>query len=132
MLDLKALLAKILDALKVDYIVEEGTATSDSYGTWTYRKWRSGVAECWRSYSGTASTSGAVLGGYYAVLSFNFPSRLFISEPPLVLASGRFGTGISMVCARDASKTNANIHILTNQAGSNGVIVRLYAIGKWK
>lgn len=42
MLDLKALLSKILDALKVDYIVEQGTS-----GIWTYRKWSSGMAEAW-------------------------------------------------------------------------------------
>lgn len=131
MLDLKALLSKILDAIKVDYVVEQHFSTGSS-DPWNYRKWNSGMAECWRSYSGTNSTSGAVLGGYYAVVSFNFPSGLFISEPPLVLASGRQGTGISMVCARDASKTSTIIHILTNQSGSNSLIVRLYAIGKWK
>ena len=29
-------------ALSVDYIVEQGTS-----GIWTYRKWNSGIAECW-------------------------------------------------------------------------------------
>ena len=121
---LKALLT---DALKADYVVDYRTD-----GIWTYRKWNSGIAECWRYYSSIASTSGSVLGGYYAALSFTFPSGLFIGEPPLVLASGRLGTGVSMVCARDAGATSTTIHILTNQSGSNSVIVRIYAIGKWK
>lgn len=58
MLDLKALLTKILDALKVDYVVAEGTS-----GSWTYRKWNSGKFEAW--YSGTASlVSDGLLSSY--------------------------------------------------------------------
>lgn len=33
-----------------DFVVEQGTANS-----WTYRKWNSGFAECWRNLSGTPS-----------------------------------------------------------------------------
>lgn len=54
-MSIKALLTRILEALSVDYIVEEGTS-----GIWTYRKWASGKAECWgattiRATSNTAS-----------------------------------------------------------------------------
>lgn len=49
MVDMKTLLSKILDAIKVDYIIEEGTSSG-----WFYRKWNSGYVEM--SY--TASVSG--------------------------------------------------------------------------
>ena len=31
----------------VDYIVEEGKIADETIGTWEYRKWNSGIAECW-------------------------------------------------------------------------------------
>nr|DAK64821.1 MAG TPA: hypothetical protein [Caudoviricetes sp.] len=46
MLKLRDILKFVGNALKVDYIVEEGTA-----GIWTYRKWNSGIAECWGTYN---------------------------------------------------------------------------------
>lgn len=60
MLDLKALLTKILDALKADYIVEQGTS-----GNWTYRKWNSGIAECWGEYKTTITHYVSVFGGVW-------------------------------------------------------------------
>lgn len=60
-----------------DYLVEEGTSD-----IWTYRKWASGIAECW----GTASYSGswAAWGSLYA-LTFNsiyYPFTFY--EVPIV------------------------------------------------
>lgn len=75
------LIEKIYDAINsggsADYIVEEGTS-----GIWTYRKWASGIAECW----GTASYSGSwtAWGSLYA-LSFNninYPFTFY--EVPIV------------------------------------------------
>lgn len=49
----KRLLTKILETLKVDYVVEEGTS-----GGWTWRKWNSGIAEAWyRGNYGTVTLS---------------------------------------------------------------------------
>lgn len=115
----------------VDYIIEEGIS-----GDWRWRKWNSGIAESWRNYSGTHSTTSAVLGGYYGTVNFTMPkdsssNDLFLTEPS-VFASGRMGTGVSMVCARDASATSVTVHYLTNQSGSSTVLTRLYAIGRWK
>ena len=39
MIDVKKTLAKLLNC---DYVIEEGSS-----GIWTYRKWASGIAECW-------------------------------------------------------------------------------------
>lgn len=66
MLDVKALLTKILDAIKVDYIVEQGTS-----GGWTYRKWNSGLAECWRNSTGSIP-SGWSSSGITINLPFTF------------------------------------------------------------
>ncbi len=47
----------------VDYIVEQGTS-----GIWTYRKWNSGIAECWGRTDIVVPTSGA----YAVAFPFTF------------------------------------------------------------
>lgn len=44
----------------VDYVTEEGTS-----GSWTYRKWSSGLQEAWFSGSITFSAAGSALNGWY-------------------------------------------------------------------
>ena len=69
-----------IDALEShDYIVEQGTE-----GIWTYRKWASGIAECW----GTARieyTGFQAWGNDFetnaSVRNINYPTGLFISTP---------------------------------------------------
>ena len=63
----------------VDYIVEEGTE-----GIWTYRKWNSGVAECWGTMTQNI-TSWSQWGTLYEGISSShtatYPNGLFISTP---------------------------------------------------
>lgn len=78
MLKVKALLTKALNALKADYVVEEGTS-----GIWTYRKWNSGIAECW-GFSNVANNAYASNGAKNVVVSYPFE----YATAPNVLASG--------------------------------------------
>ena len=59
MLNVKKILTKILDALKADYIVEQGT---DGY--WKYTKWNSGKYEAFFSEQ-CAIDAGTQWIGYY-------------------------------------------------------------------
>ena len=43
-----------------DYIVEQGTS-----GIWTYRKWNSGIAECWGSVEFKGETTFTAWGNIY-------------------------------------------------------------------
>lgn len=62
-----------------DYIVEQGT-TNDG---WTFRKWQSGIAECWGSFLHNTTVSGAWGNGFLSnVKVINFPTDLFIAPPP--------------------------------------------------
>ena len=67
-----------LQDLSVDYIVEQGTS-----GIWTYRKWASGVAECWgKGYFDNPNFTTQVAGWYFTeVKAFYFPNDLFIEAP---------------------------------------------------
>ena len=65
-----------------DYVIEEHIATTDT--NWSWRKWNSGIAECWkRFYSGTFAPTFTLGGGFYArVLGpFELPSGLFTTIP---------------------------------------------------
>lgn len=72
-----------------DYVVAQGTS-----GIWTYRKWNSGISECWNT--STLTTTGTfwadIMGGHGFYVSYNFPSGLFISSP-VTSGNGRTGSG---------------------------------------
>lgn len=59
-----------------DYVIEQGTS-----GVWTYRKWESGIAECWCLTSVVSKSVTTSYGnGYYAPQdTFTLPSGLFVS-----------------------------------------------------
>lgn len=109
----------------VDYVIEQG---EDNY--WTYRKWNSGVAEAWRSDSGTASQAGTINSWYYRENSYNLPS-IFISAPTVV-SSGKWGTGVSLGSTRAITDTTVTVTLLSNQSGTTGFDVNMHAIGRWK
>lgn len=133
-LDLKALLSKILDALKVDYVVEEGTATPDSYGTWTYRKWKSGVAECWRDFSSGTFAPATAVGGFYGrvLTTYYFPTGLFIARPEGFFNLSSWGTGYFWGQMRLTSATTYQVAVWRNDNASSPALGSIYAIGYWK
>ena len=66
------------DTNSVDYVVEQGTSN-----IWTYRKWNSGVAECWGTYSANIAISKTWGSMYYSdslTPRINYPFT-FTSRP---------------------------------------------------
>lgn len=118
----------ITGGLLGDYVVEQGTS-----GIWHYRKWNSGVAECWGKYTRNASlaaNSHVSIGG-------TLPS-FFIGEAPIASGSGG-GTSQPR-----AFLTYTNVYgtsgaygidcYIRNDGGSacSAQWAFFYAIGKWK
>lgn len=131
MLDVKKWMVKVTDALKADYIVEEGTS-----GIWTYRKWNSGIAECWgyKLTSGTWSAWGSVYS--HDIPSEAYPSGLFI-EAPTCVGSAKCASGNSVggINTNGGTKDNACGFTLirgTALSGSVNFLAFWHAIGKWK
>lgn len=66
-----------------DAVIEQGTS-----GIWTYRKWESGLRECWGNVSKTinmtSTTTGLVV--YSTAIRGTYPSGLF-TEPPVCQAT---------------------------------------------
>lgn len=108
-----------------DVIVEQGTS-----GIWTYRKWNSGIAECWGINS--ASVTCSVISSPWirgSMNNINFPSSLF-NDTPLVMLTGFNAEWVSLAShSKDAIST---IYIYTVATGTSTRSVRIHAIGTWK
>lgn len=78
--DLTVHLVLVEDKVKADYIVEQGTD-----GIWTYRKWNSGIAECWGIYSKSVSISA---NNHIAVSTIPNLPDIFNTDPTTLNVSG--------------------------------------------
>ena len=122
----------VSETLTDNKIVEEGK-TND----WTYRKWSSGIAECWKLWSSNSfSPSGAVGGFYGRVLPSSgytsFPSGLFISTPIVNFTLDSWGSGYFWASARQATSDGVKMTLFRNDNASSAATGSLYVIGNWK
>lgn len=115
----------------VDCIVEQGTS-----GSWTYRKWNSGVAECWGTVTGTLAPSEAesgITGLRVFSGSVAFPTGLFV-DIPSVTYNCRIGDGYSFPADAEISTiTHFNWTALsTVGTGYADCAIVAKASGVWK
>ena len=122
-----------IEAVSVDYIIEQGTS-----GIWTYRKWNSGIAECWGIYSATLSNYSGSVGGAsgqygYTTGSLAFPANLFI-EIPIPTFSAYVGSGFAQTGTLTSaiSATNCTFYAVTTASVSQSTRWYIRVIGKWK
>jgi hypothetical protein len=111
-----------------DYIVEQGTN-----GIWTYRKWNSGIAECW----GNVSTTPTTVNGNNAVsvnLPFTFVGidyKVNISPAKAAMYITSFGD-----CATNGNLTHTTTSFTMAYKYSYGtayaVSFNVNVYGKWK
>lgn len=115
-----------------DYIVEQGTS-----GIWTYRKWASGIAECWgqKQITGYAMTKSGT--GYYygAAITESYPitfstimfKNTDVSDSKTSLIGVQRGTGA------DASLIQiGNTYPLSPVSQTVDIILNHIAKGTWK
>lgn len=111
-----------------DYVVAEGTS-----GNWSYRKWNSGVAECWhyKWVTPTALSSAAqvLTKGFTHLLSLPFE---FVDENYIAVASVAHSNGYGVVLrVNNASKSQMSV----TWEGSDEVLssaLDIYVKGYWK
>lgn len=117
-----------LETKQNDFIIEEGIS-----GRWTYRKWNSGIAECWGKWTGTISHYATALGGYaYNTGLITYPTNFFIEEPNAHF-SGRIGSGFCNTgTVYNASKNSINCYAISTSSGSQSSTFFIYSIGYWK
>lgn len=119
-----------------DFIVEQGTS-----GIWTYRKWASGIAECWYNNYNVGSCAftngpygtGTGHGAYYLWKSdYMYPSNLFI-EAPNISVSTFCGTGLLAASVYHNTSSVYSIYLWNTRSETlNNVKINGRAIGLWK
>lgn len=124
----------IVKKIGVDYVVETGTS-----GIWTYRKWKSGIAECWGKISVSItswSAWGAVYEGNPSTYG-TYPSGLFIDPPDFWVTpdgtQGQLGL-LSVEVFNNGSKTRTPTFyaLRPSSVGTATVIFHCRAKGFWK
>lgn len=119
----------VSEQIKDDAIVEQGTS-----GIWTYRKWKSGVAECWGIYSGsiTSRTANAPYNSsVFDIGVVNYPTDFF-ADIPNVNVNTRIGSFYNLTSYANSYQNNVSISITSNATGTQTVYAYIYAKGKWK
>lgn len=122
--------------LIADYVIETGTS-----GIWTYRKWASGIAECW-GYQNTDATFGASWGSAYLstasgvtkVYSADYPTNLFNANPRVYLSAMKSGYLMTAIpAASSSSRVQYYMQSTERHSGNNivGITIHILAKGTW-
>lgn len=125
--------------LTTDFVVETGTEAMGSNGTWYWRKWASGKAECYgiRNY-GNMGISTA-WGNLYTSADFqqSLPTGLFVSVPVSninIVKTDSGGCWISTQGASGGSATQTGKFIVCRPTSftAQQVYIGFNCIGRWK
>ena len=114
-----------------DYVIEQGTS-----GIWTYRKWNSGLAECW----GEVVTNTAIkdaLGAMYMTVTdyFSWPNALFSAPPKIVYATSiTTAPFFPIIRGGDTTKDRFRMYLLYPIMYENAInwAIGVEAKGRWK
>ena len=123
-----------------DYVVDQGTIgvypspVTAPNRSWTYRKWNSGVAECFGYiFLGDSVSVSAVGNVYRGSVSVSLPA-IFNDIPSNVHVS--MGTPLSSIIGvngRASDKDNLSVYFWKATKGaSSEANVSIYVIGTWK
>ena len=116
-----------------DYVVEYGTN-----GIWTYRKWASGIAECWGETENiTLNYSTNIVGYLYipsAGTSVALPSGLFTNiASSTVNGFEPSNLGWAVLCSCSATTTTVTINPIAWNSGGNHIQkFDIFVKGRWK
>lgn len=113
-----------------DYVVEQGTD-----GIWTYRKWASGVSECWGRIV-FLSTGSTAWGNVYWVTpntQVDFPTSLFTSSPTVAVSTTNNAVQ-GWGSANNISASSVNVFLMRPTSVGSGLTIELDIIakGRWK
>ena len=120
-----------------DYVVEQGTS-----GIWTYRKWNSGIAECWGSVTKNNHHIDRAWGSWYVSASgtanefyANYPSGLFVEAPNEMVNVNSYGSAIPLMAGTEGTTKDHTGHYALARGTASidyNAIFAFYSIGRWK
>lgn len=117
---------------QVDYIIEQKTT-----GIWTYRKWASGIAECWGLYSvdnWDISTAWGYIFESKEAIATQLPSGLFVDVPVFNMNVQHSSAGILSLETVSNVNKDMTCYIYPTRAtpGVVSIVIAMRAVGKWK
>ena len=117
-----------------DYIVEQGIS-----GIWTYRKWESGIAECWGRFSHSSVAITSRWGSTYESGLFEqaYPFIFVGSVACLITLSPNQGVGNVLsgieIASTLAETTKTHRYAFTSETSATmNASANIIAIGRWK
>ena len=122
-----------------DYVIETGEEAMGSNGTWYWRKWASGKAECWgcRNFGNMAVTTA--WGSLYrsAIFTQDLPEDVFARTPDSIninIVHGGYGGWICKheQTAPSAITTGSFIYVRPASATVTPSNLGFHIIGEWK
>ena len=131
---LDRVLGYLADAVKTDYIIEEGTTPITTIGSWTWRKWKSGKIEAWGEMSGSTSNYATMISGSI------FGYRITYVPTPVTMKNTSYSVfgdwWINSGYAWQATvlgRTTAkfDVYALAGQSGNRNYTARLYFVGEY-
>jgi len=112
----------------VDYVIEQGSS-----GIWSYRKWWSGIAECWSYYQPTKtgrSTTMLGLSGYvYETGSISLPFTF--ATAPTVTFSGNVGAQNTVIAYSRCTASDCAVEMVS-ASGTRTMNISIYVIGRYR
>lgn len=126
---------EIIKKFSVDYIVEEGEDNG-----WHYRKWSSGVAECWGGFEHNNVAITAAWGALYeSTTSFyeTFPSGLFNATPDYCGFNWSPAAGSSGILSIELTQGLTNertqaVYLARNATATVSGVLQVHARGTWR
>lgn len=121
---------KLKGSIIADFVVEQGTS-----GIWTYRKWYSGIAECWGTYEQEDVNVSAAWGSLYESPGYNvaLPSGLFSQTPTFTVAlDSSLGCMLQMYSQGTTSSTPYWCAIRPYAGTIDNLKTSITAKGRWK
>lgn len=118
-----------IDALEShDYIVEQGTS-----GIWTYRKWNSGIVECWglATISSLTWVSYLSTGLYYTNPNWEVAFPFSITSPRVTANIVKVGGNVGWVANANYSSEKAFLSVVRN-GNSGETSASITVKGRWK
>lgn len=117
--------------ITTDFVVDQGIS-----GVWTYRKWNSGIYECWGTITGSWSvnTSSAAYGGYRSA-ACTIPSYpfAFIGTPTVTAVCSNGNSAGAWLNHVEPSTTGGTFYFSAASAlSAANRAISIYALGTWK
>ena len=110
-----------------DYVVDYGTS-----GSWHFRKWKSGISECWGLIDSSSRAMTTAEGsGYYAAQStYAYPTGLFNGSPNTTIGAHLAGSLGSFSISYNSS-TELKGYWWATKSVTKTVYLYAHAIGTW-